>query len=231
MTGQIAQQSESSDRDALVAELRQALATCEAALAASAASIGQADHRAKNLITLTASILHMQRLGVTDPGARGILLAAERRLTALSQIHDHLRTGADGPRVRLRAYLDRFASALTVPGDTAAVIDVAMDEEEWPLEAARPFLILATEAITNALVHGLGAGPGRIRIALGRPDETTSRLTVEDNGKGVSATSQPGLGLRLIALLADQLGGRHTLGPRAGGGTVLEVVIPTPKAD
>ena len=218
-------------QDTEVAELRQALATAEAALAASAGLAGQADHRAKNLITLTASILHMQRMGIADPRAREVLIAAERRLTALSQIHDQLRTAADGPRVRLRAYLERFAAALSTPGEAPFVIEVAMDEAEWPVEVARPFLILATEAITNALVHGLGAGPGRITVALDRPDDSTSRLTVEDDGQGLPVGLKPGLGLQLIALLSEQLGGRHALAPRPGRGAILEVVIPSPKPD
>ena len=82
---------------------------------------------------------------------------------------------------------------------------------------------IATEAMTNVLRHA-GATRCTVRVALA-DDELV--LVVEDDGCGVAGADQAsGVGLGSIRDRAEELGGEWRIGPRDGGGTLLEVRLP-----
>jgi two-component sensor histidine kinase len=60
----------------------------------------------------------------------------------------------------------------------------------------------------NSIKHAFGLGGGRIVVRLvGGIGFGEARLTVSDNGRGISNVSENGSGLKLIASLARQIGG------------------------
>jgi signal transduction histidine kinase len=89
--------------------------------------------------------------------------------------------------------------------------------------------------IENAVAHGIlpTGRPGRIIIAAARQGAALE-LTVEDDGRGLAQReTQEGLGLsNLRERLASLYGARGglELGPRAGGGTRVRVVLPALEA-
>ncbi len=86
---------------------------------------------------------------------------------------------------------------------------------------------IAQEAVNNALKHG------RCRNVLVRlvADDHGVRLAVEDDGAGVPEQfdESRGVGLRSMRYRAAMIGGRLRVGPRSGGGTVVECVVPIPQ--
>ncbi len=92
-----------------------------------------------------------------------------------------------------------------------------------PLITAHLYRI-AQEAISNAARHGK---PTRIEIHLEQRDRTI-RLTVQDDGEwDDSPQSGPGgLGLHIMGYRAGILGGKLSVSPQPGGGTLMLCEIP-----
>ncbi len=91
------------------------------------------------------------------------------------------------------------------------------------------FFRIAQEAIRNAVKH---AEPSRIQIDL-RCESNHIKLTVEDDGKGISSIqkSQPDrLGLRVMAYRASIIGGKLNIEKSSMGGTRIICAIPAEKA-
>jgi len=89
------------------------------------------------------------------------------------------------------------------------------------------FFRIAQEAIQNAVKH---AEPTRIEVSLRRIDEAI-RLTIEDNGKGLSPSKKQtkGLGLRIMTYRAGIIGGELKIENPSTGGTRIICVIPVEK--
>jgi len=90
----------------------------------------------------------------------------------------------------VRHVLDAFAEALDLPPATTDDIRLAV-----------------TEACTNVVRHAYGEGDGTIEVVV-RPQAGALEVTVADSGRGIGPspdTTGPGLGLPLIAALADSL--------------------------
>jgi anti-sigma regulatory factor (Ser/Thr protein kinase) len=86
-----------------------------------------------------------------------------------------------------------------------------------PVEVIEDMRLAVTEACTNVVRHAYdGAEPGLLEIVI-RPDGDVLDVIVSDQGRGIGPspdTAGPGLGLPLIAALADSLEIQHA--PRAG---------------
>ncbi len=84
---------------------------------------------------------------------------------------------------------------------------------------------IADEAVTNAARH---SGCRRVDIRLER-DAGVLRLSVSDDGCGLSADAAggAGLGLKMMAYRARLLGASFSIDPADGGGTRVTVSVPT----
>jgi signal transduction histidine kinase len=127
-------------------------------------------------------------------------------------------------------------------GLTAALSDLAATAESRGLRASLevPEMIevspaveallyrVAQEGVRNTLAHS-EATELTIRVAL--DSQRTVHLEVSDNGVGISAgrpaeTDNGHLGLRLLAELVDDAGGRLDVNAATGRGTILLVQVP-----
>ena len=101
----------------------------------------------------------------------------------------------------IRHVLGAFAEALRLPDDLVEDLRLAV-----------------TEACTNVVRHAYPAGvPGPVEISI-VPSDGFVTVVVSDHGRGIGASSDttgPGLGLPLIAAIADEV----ELQPVPGGGS------------
>jgi signal transduction histidine kinase len=81
---------------------------------------------------------------------------------------------------------------------------------------------IAIEGMTNVLRHA-DASECRVRLSAGTD---SVEVSVEDDGRGIAASSSAGIGLESMRNRAEELGGRLQIVARPGGGTVLTAVLP-----
>ena len=165
------------------------------------------DHRFKNTLAMTVSLLRRQLGAVTNPDARLAIEAARQRVHAMSLVHQlcsHIPTG------NLAEVVKSVATNL-VAADPRFELDVEAEPVIVPVEKAAVVALISNELVTNAIKHAfLDREAGRIAVRLRRMDENSVTLSVTDNGAPLPTQAQRssgGIGLSLVARLAHQLAG------------------------
>ncbi|MCC7363519.1 MAG: sensor histidine kinase [Dehalococcoidia bacterium] len=151
--------------------------------------------------------------------------AASRTLDEMRTMVGALRDGespaalAPQPSVRdIEQFARRDGSGARVEVELTGSLD-----DLSPSLAATLYRI-AQEAVTNATRHARHAT--RIDVQV-RGDDRCVRLTVADNGERVTAGRNPsGFGLAGMSERAAQFGGTLEAGPNAGGGWIVQAVLP-----
>ena len=166
-------------------------------------------HRIKNSFQLIlASIAIQKRRHPTVDVSRALDHVASR-INAISLAHDQLAPREAGQIVKLPDYLR--ALCLSIKQQAEGIeIDVQADELELSIDRAVPLGLILNEAATNSLKHAFGPDAGgRISVKLvAGVGYGEGRLTVSDNGRGMTEPNPKGSGLKLIAAPARQIGGR-----------------------
>lgn len=115
--------------------------------------------------------------------------------------------------------------ALARPDGTPRVVvslDGALTRLPRPVDGA--LFRLAQESLTNAVRHARGAT--RIGIEVRREGDVVRLRVVDDGRTSGSDAARHGFGLRGMGERAQLLGGSCKAGPGAGGGWVVEAVLP-----
>ncbi|MEU4532837.1 ATP-binding protein [Micromonospora ureilytica] len=105
------------------------------------------------------------------------------------------------------------------------VLDVNGDERRASHEVKDEIFLIVMEATRNAVTHG---DPNTVTIGVSiAPHEIRARVD-DDGTRGLPRTGQAstGMGLWTMRERARLLGGTLTVGPRRGGGTRVELVVP-----
>ena len=169
-------------------------------------------HRVKNSLAIVAGLLSMQGRAAADPALRQALDDARARVQTIASVHDRLWRTDEIQAVNLAEFMGELCEQLrssAKPGQTLtcdfAPATVATDQ-------AVPLGLLANELVTNAFKYAYPEGAGDVRNSV-RPGEAGRlRLTVCDQGAGLppdfDAAQSKSLGMKLIATLGRQLGGR-----------------------
>jgi two-component system, sensor histidine kinase PdtaS len=165
-------------------------------------------HRVKNNFQLILASIAIQKRRHPAGDVLRALDHVASRINAISLAHDQLAPHEEGQIVRLPDYLR--ALCLTIKQQAEGVdIDVQADELELSIERAVPLGLILNEVATNSLKHAFGPDAGgRISVKLvAGVGYGEGRLTVSDNGRGITESNPKGSGLKLIAALARQIGG------------------------
>ena len=118
--------------------------------------------------------------------------------------------GESDIRLTLPARPENVAVVRHVLGALAEALDL-------PRALIEDMRLAVTEACTNVVRHAYSEGDGTIDVVV-RPKGSELEVIVEDSGRGLGPspdTSGPGLGLPLIAAIADEV----ELQPVPGGGS------------
>lgn len=172
------------------------------------------DHRTKNNFMMVASLVDIQRRRSADPAVKDALTAMLNRIDSFARAHRHL---YHDPRnveaVEMRGYIaelcEALAQALMLHG--AIALTCATDSALVDRDRAVTIGLLINELVTNAAKHAFtDRESGTIQVEFRRADEGW-RLTVADDGVGISA-AQPasadgGLGQRLVDAFVRQARG------------------------
>lgn len=173
-------------------------------------------HRVKNNLQIIASLLSMQARETPPADVLTMVAETRDRVRSMALIHEKLYRAVDLAQVDFCDYLESMARMLlqTYHTDPAAIILQFDCQGEATLDLNTAILcgLIANELVSNALKHAFPAGRGEITIAFHIAPAGRCTLSVADDGVALppQALAGPGrgFGLRLVEMLAEQLGGR-----------------------
>ncbi|AKB44223.1 PocR ligand-binding domain-containing protein [Methanosarcina vacuolata] len=177
---------------------------------------------------------------------------SQDRVMSIALIHKELHEGKRTDTLNFSAYLERLVENLFQTyrvGNINTSLNVELEENIFfDMDVAVPLGIIINELVSNSLKYAfLGRDNGKIQIKLrkensvkhadekqGRTKEnynvTDFTLIVSDNGTGISEEfnieDSRSLGLQLVEVLVDQLGGKIELKRGSGTEFVIRFKVP-----
>lgn len=207
-------------------------AQLEAALREKTLLLDEVHHRVKNNLQVIVSLLSLQSRSA-PPEAREALAECRNRVHAMALTHQLMHENGDVARLNLGDYIVRLCRLLEDSHRARQPsVTLRVEGADTPLHLALPQAIpcglLVNELVNAAYRHAFAPGrPGTIVVALSL-DGDAARLRVSDDGERVpvdaSDTAPAPLGIQLVPLLVEQLGG--TLVESGGTAGAVEVRFP-----
>ncbi|MCX6215804.1 sensor histidine kinase [Spirosoma sp.] len=202
-------------------------------------------HRVKNNLAIISSLLRMQSRQLDDSRAVQAVQESQRRVDAISLIHQQLYQTDNPTEVSIKAYVKELTEGLLVGyGFDPATFDYQIDVADLQLnvEVAVPLGLILNEVLTNAFKYAfLTPTLGGSQVGTRQPHPTLLvrfqpkstgelLLEVQDNGPGLLSQEAPSRrafsGHRLIEELTAQLDGEMSLTNRQG--TYFRLLMPLP---
>lgn len=213
-----------------VAELNDVIEQKEAALAHSKLLAREIDHRVMNSLQQVSALLSLQSRGLDEAGAEQLKLASER-VTAVARVHQHIYKTGNDETFGCLGYLDRLCGDIASTMMKDRKVSVVGTEAELPIEIISPIGLAVNELVTNAVKSGAGV----VQVQFEETSGLDYRLTVSDNGNGLPYGFDPeagdGLGMKVVKMVARQLGGELSFGRSdALGGASIAICFPRPRS-
>ena len=204
-----AEREEIAKRNYLIAQQ-----TAQEALRDRELLLKEIQHRVKNSLLLTSSLIHLQAREFRQPDVKAAFESTQRRLSSIGLVHDALYSGEHLAQVDLSAYLEKLVREVAAGfGAERRGVAVAVEVETISMSADRamPVALILTEVLTNAFKYAFSDdAEGNLRVDGHRRGDEVD-LTVSDDGPGIgeAEVQGSGLGARLISALSEQIGGRY----------------------
>jgi PAS domain S-box-containing protein len=220
-----------TERKLTEAQLRAGEERIKAALHEKEVLLKEIHHRVKNNLQVIASLLYLQSGQLKDPDDRALFEDTQNRVKSMALIHESLYRTGDLAHFNFARYIDSLSAELlqSYAAGTAHIrLHTELDELVFDLDTAVPCGLILNELLTNALKYAFPDGrPGDIHIVL-RAEVGHMTLSVRDTGVGLPADLDfrhtESLGLQIVSLLTEQLGGTITLTRELG--TAFTVTFP-----
>jgi two-component sensor histidine kinase len=162
-------------------------------------------HRVKNSFQLILGAITLQKRRHPAKEVQVVLDRTAERIRAVSLAHEQLAPRPGGEAINLAEYLR--ALCVSIKNQVEGIeVDVAADVVHMPIERAIALGLILNEAATNCLKHAFDDGGGLISVRLQSGiGFGEARLTITDNGKGITEADTGGSGLKLVEALARQI--------------------------
>jgi two-component sensor histidine kinase len=206
----LVQQAKQSEQN--MAELRASEERKEALLR-------EVHHRVKNNLAIICSLFYLQSNRTADAQTANIFCEMESRVHSMALVHETLYGSEDLARVEFGKYAEALASNIFASNRRASNSVRVVTELEpvtVSVDLAVPCGLILNELISNAFKHAFPNGmAGEIRLRLQRGPRGQCQLSVVDSGIGIpdgpDTNTKPSLGLRLVSMLTQQIGGSFGL--------------------
>lgn len=215
-----------------ITERREPEAQLRSALQEKELLLKEIHHRVKNNLQIISSLLDLQAETVADPQVRAVFDESQHRIQAMALLHESLYQSNDLAHLDAADYLRRLSQRLfsTYRGPEERItLKLELETVTLGLNRAIPCGLLLNELLSNCLKHAFPGGQeGEVYISLRQEPVETCVLVVRDNGvglpDGVDFRTAESLGLQLVGMLTEQLGG--TIALERHGGTTFTVTFP-----
>jgi two-component sensor histidine kinase len=213
-----------AQREQIEQELRDSQTRLQAALQEKEVLLAEVYHRIKNNLQIISSLLDLQAETVADPQVRALFEDSQQRIQAVALLHESLSHASNIARIPAAQYIHRLSTqvfqAYAPPGDRLS-LSIQADPIWIDVRNAVPCGLLVNELLSNSLKYAFpGDRGGEITIALRATSEGEMILIVADTGVGfpihMDFRHTDSLGLQLVCLLTEQLGGTIALDTASG---------------
>ncbi|HEY0759633.1 MAG TPA: histidine kinase dimerization/phosphoacceptor domain -containing protein [Acidisarcina sp.] len=216
-----------------VSEDREKKMSIQAALKEKDVLLGEIHHRVKNNLQIVHSLLDLQSAQIQDPLVVAMLQDSQHRIRSMALIHQTLYQSKDFANVDFGMFLESLAPNLleSYLKDSARIaLSIHAPDMHLPINAAIPCGLLVNELISNCLKHAFPNGRrGKIDIRFVHDEGGQAQLSVVDDGVGIpdglDMMETASLGLQLVFLLTEQLGGKMTVHRSGPTGFVLRFPV------
>jgi two-component sensor histidine kinase len=210
-----------------ITERKRADRRLEASLREKEILLREVYHRVKNNLQVISSLLNLQSGSITDAGTLRLIRETQDRVRSMALVHEKLYRAEDLSRIDFADYARHLAAMLarSYRTEPAAVrLQFEMEDVRLNLDTSVPCGLILNELISNALKYAFPSGRQvplpQLTIGLRAAGEGTLMLTVADNGVGLpehlDIQATPTLGLQVVCMLAEQLGGALSVERQAG---------------
>jgi PAS domain S-box-containing protein len=216
-----------------ISERKRAQATILASLHEKEVLLREVHHRVKNNLQVISSLLNLQAGYAGTGPADEMFRESRNRVRSMALVHERLYQTKELARISLGGYLEDLTRELFQAygvDPTRVRTAVTVEEIFVDIDAAVPCGLVVTEVISNCLKHAFRDGrQGAIALDARFLDTGRIRLVVRDDGVGLpagfDARMVESLGLRLVALLVEQLDGTAELVPLPEGGAEFRATL------
>lgn len=208
--------------------------------------VGESNHRIANNLTLIAGLLRLQaadlaRSGRTLSAEEACLLLEEvgGRIETVGRLHRLLADVGHTGALDLHQFVHDIAEAAI--GSMSLAGDMTLAQTRCgacaiPPHQALPLGFMVGELVTNAVKYAHPTGvKGRVEVSCDPRPEGAILVEIVDDGVGLPENFDPrhdgGLGMRMVRLLADQLGASLSFESSDVGLTVRLLIPPARPVD
>ncbi len=185
--------------------------------------IKEVHHRVKNNRQIISSLLNLQIQYVDDKEAVNVLKESQNRVKSMAMIHEKLYLSQDLTKINFVDYIESLVSNLfysynVKKTDIKPLLEI--DQISLNMETAIPCGLIISELISNSLKYAFPNGKkGEIQVSL-KSEDNYYKLTVRDNGIGLSEELElenaKTLGLKLVHILTGQIDGEININKKFG---------------
>lgn len=201
--------------------------------------LNEIHHRVKNNLQVISSLLNLQATHASDPRLRELLGESQSRVRAMALTHQLLyEKKEDYSRIDLGDYLERLGELLLgsyrETRSHVALVWIKPPQHHFvDFERAISCGLVVNELVINAFKHAFPERrSGEIRVEL-QASEDELIVIVADNGIGLpenfDLANVRSLGLQLVPLLIDQIGGHLVVGAAPGAHFAIHFPKNSPK--
>jgi PAS domain S-box-containing protein len=186
-------------------------------------------HRVKNNLQIISSLLNLQSEAIRDSGDRSLFRDSQDRIRSMALIHERLYQTEDFSHVDFQQYLRSLLASLFRSYQRPSVTCTEHIEDiRLNIDAAIPCGLIVNELVTNALKYAFPEGAsGEVSVSFYRREDGQLVLEVSDDGVGMpppdSSKEKDHLGLELVNILVNQLGGQQAL--LRDHGTTFQIIF------
>jgi len=185
-------------------------------------------HRVNNSLQMISSLLALQADATDKEEVKQALRIGESRIHAMSAMHEILFGSNTRLEVDMEIYLNKVLEFYKEVLEARPDVKIAahLSPASFHSRIALPLALIVNELITNSIKYAFpGENTGVIQVILEKHATQAGMwvLCVNDNGIGLPTESagSSGLGLRLVNLMARQVGGKLKVIHKKGAGYEL----------
>lgn len=187
-------------------------------------------HRVKNNLNIISGFLSLELNRIKDTFSKNIFENTINRIYTLSSIYDRLRVSDDISAIDLGSYIDDLIKSIYATYSTNHnSIKLKTELEKVYIDTSRAVSvgIIVNELMTNVFKYAFTEGDkGEVKISLSCSGSNIE-LCIADNGKGlppeVDLETSESMGLMLIRVLVNQIGGTISVKTGVGRGTWIYI--------